>query len=259
MNIPVYQIDAFTNKIFTGNPAAVCPLDEWLEDSLLLSIAQENNLSETAFFVQKQGLFHIRWFTPLKEVDLCGHATLAAAYVIFHEIGHKENTILFHSKSGELSIKQNKDIFTLNFPSQPPTPCTPPDTLLEGLGVKPQAVLAANDYMAVYQNETEILDLQPDMEKLKNIALRGVIVTARGKSTDFVCRFFAPKLGINEDPVTGSAYCALAPYWAFQLKKQHLHSLQLSKRGGEISCSINGERTFISGKAVKFMKGNIFL
>ncbi len=257
MRLPIYQIDAFAGKIFAGNPAAVCPLDEWLEDSVMQAIAQENNLSETAFFVPTRDGYHIRWFTPVAEVDLCGHATLGSAFVIFDILGHSHDKIVFHSLSGELVVTKNENLLTMEFPAQPPEVCEAPEPLLEGLGKAPLEVLASEDYMAVYESENDIVQLNPEMEKLRQIALRGVIVTAMGDTVDFVCRFFAPKYGINEDPVTGSAFCELMPYWSLKLGKDSLNARQLSRRGGEVYCRIKGNRVFISGKAVKFMGGEI--
>jgi PhzF family phenazine biosynthesis protein len=259
MNIPLYQIDTFTGELFKGNPAAVCLLDHWLEDSLLQAIAQENNLSETAFIVAEIEGFAIRWFTPVAEVDLCGHATLAASFVIMDILKRPDPRIVFSSKSGKLTVTRNKEFFTLDFPVQTAEACGVPKLLLEGLGKSPLEVLAAADYMAVFGSEKEIVDLQPDLEALKKLDRRGVIVTAQGDGVDFVCRFFAPRVGIDEDPVTGSAYCALMPYWSKKLQNNRLNSHQLSKRGGELFCSIRDDRVMISGRAVKFMEGQISL
>ncbi len=259
MNIPLYQIDTFTGELFKGNPAAVCLLDHWLEDSLLQAIAQENNLSETAFIVAENEDFAIRWFTPVAEVDLCGHATLAAAFVIMDILKRPDPQIVFSSKSGKLAVIRNKEFLTLDFPLQPVEACEAPRALLEGLGKTPLEVFAAVDYMAVYGSEKEIVDLQPDQNTLKKLDRRGVIVTAPGNDADFVCRFFAPKYGIAEDPVTGSAYCELMPYWSNKLQNNRLSSHQLSKRGGELFCSIRDDRVLISGKAVKYMEGQISL
>jgi PhzF family phenazine biosynthesis protein len=259
MNIPIFQIDAFAGKVFSGNPAAVCPLKEWLEERTMQHIARENNLSETAFFVPEDNGFAIRWFTPLAEVDLCGHATLATAFVIFTEMDKTRPDVIFTSKSGPLAVKRTKDMLSMNFPSQPPEPCDPPRELLDGLKVKPVRVLKSADYFVVYDREEDIRDLSPHMDLLKKIDLRGVIVTAPGSSSDFVSRFFAPKLGIDEDPVTGSAHCALIPYWRGRLGKKDLHALQLSVRGGELFCTHEGERVTISGHAVKYMEGTVHI
>jgi PhzF family phenazine biosynthesis protein len=257
MKIPIYQIDAFTSRIFSGNPAAVCPLKEWLEDSLLQAIAQENNLSETAFFVPERDGYHIRWFTPVAEVDLCGHATLAAAFVIFTHFEQSSEEITFRSRSGALTVAREKALLSMDFPSQPPVPCKAPKALVDGLGEEPVKVLHSEDYVAVFSGENDIVELHPDMGVLRELDLRGVIVTARGGSVDFVSRFFAPKLGVDEDPVTGSAHCALTPYWARRLGKRELHAHQVSKRGGELFCKDCGDRVSISGRAVAFMEGSI--
>ncbi|WP_457571981.1 PhzF family phenazine biosynthesis protein [Desulfovulcanus sp.] len=258
MNIPIYQIDAFTSQVFAGNPAAVCLLENWLNTQTLQAIARENNVSETAFIIQKENCYEIRWFSPSVEVDLCGHATLASAFVIFNYIDTSTDKITFaSSKSGELIVFRENDLLKMNFPSQPPKPCNPPKELFEALGIKPVEVLSSEDYLAVFQNEDEIISLKPNMEKLKQLNLRGVIVTAKGKKADFVSRFFAPKLGINEDPVTGSAHCTLIPYWKTKMGKKTFYAQQLSQRGGELYCEDCGDRVAISGKAVKFMQGTI--
>ncbi len=237
----------------------MCPLEEWLGDSLLQGIASENNLSETAFFVPENNGYRIRWFTPTMEVDLCGHATLATAFVVFHSLVTSSNEIRFFSRSGELIVQRDENLLSMDFPARPPEPCATPKELMEGLGKEPLEVLRSEDYFAVFSNEEEILNLKPNMQKLRKLDLRGVIATAKGNDADFVSRFFAPKFGINEDPVTGSAHCALTPYWAKKLKKQRLFARQVSKRGGEIFCENRGERVVISGKAVKFMEGVITL
>ena len=257
MKIPLYQIDAFSSHIFSGNPAAVCPLKEWLEDSLLQAIAQENNLSETAFFVPEGNGYHIRWFTPVAEVDLCGHATLASAFVIFNYFDTSSGHVSFNSKSGSLTVVQEEELLSMDFPSRPPVLCEAPKELLDGIGKEPLEVLCSEDYVAVFSREDDIVELNPDMAILKKLDLRGVIVTARGKNVDFVSRFFAPKFGVNEDPVTGSAHCALIPYWANKLNKKNLHAYQVSQRGGELFCKDCGNRVIISGRAVQFMEGSI--
>ncbi|MDT8271870.1 MAG: PhzF family phenazine biosynthesis protein [Desulfomonilia bacterium] len=259
MKIPIYQIDAFSGWLFSGNPAAVCPLETWLNDELMLSIARENNLSETAFFVPEGSDFSIRWFTPVSEVDLCGHATLAAAYVIFTELEPARAHVTFSSPSGPLHVQREKGMLALDFPAQKPDPCVPPDTLLQALNRTPTQVLCAEDYFLVFGDEDEILELRPDMTLLSQVDLRGVIVTAPGKCVDFVSRFFVPRLGIPEDPVTGSAHCALIPYWSETLGKTELHALQLSERGGELFCRHAGERVIIAGHAVKYMEGTLHI
>ncbi len=259
MKIRQYQVDAFATRIFEGNPAAVCPLDAWLDDSLLQAIAAENNLSETAFFVKSESGFQLRWFTPVAEVDLCGHATLASAHVLFAILGHAENSIDFETRSGMLTVKRQGNLLVMDFPSTPPRPCTAPATLLSGLGIQPSEILAAEDYLAVYDSEEAILAIQPDITKLATLDLRGVIVTAPGRNIDFVSRFFAPKFGIPEDPVTGSAHCSLTPYWSDRLGKRVLNARQVSRRGGDIQCELKGNRVALSGHAVTFMEADIFV
>lgn len=260
MEIPLFQVDAFTGKVFGGNPAAVCPLKKWLDDSLMQSIAQENNLSETAFFVREESGYRIRWFTPVAEVDLCGHATLASAFVIFNYLDTSVKEVSFDSKSGLLKVVQGDDEFlSMDFPSLPPTPCKPPDALLEGLGKKPAETLCSDDYMAVFSEPDDVVGLKPDMMTLSRLDLRGVIVTAKGKDVDFISRFFVPKYGIPEDPVTGSTHSTLIPYWAKHLGKSKLHARQLSQRGGELFCEDMKARVKISGNAVLYFKGSIYL
>ncbi len=257
MNIVLYQIDAFTSKIFQGNPAAVCPLESWLPDIILQKIAQENNLSETAFYVPTSTGFRLRWFTPTREVDLCGHATLATAFVLFHIVGYKLPTIRFETRSGELEVESDGESIIMDFPSRLAKVCTPPRALIEGLKRAPNKVLSSEDYVAVFDNEDDIIALNPDYEMLRKLDLRGVVVTSRGESVDFVSRFFAPKFGINEDSVTGSSHCELAPYWSEKLKKTKLRARQLSQRGGEIGCELRGSRVLLSGRAVKYMEGRL--
>jgi PhzF family phenazine biosynthesis protein len=257
MELTLYQIDAFADKPFEGNPAAICPLDSWLPDETLQAIAEENNLAETAYFVPKGKGFHIRWFTPLHEVKLCGHATLASAYVLFDLLNYKQERIEFESRSGQLIVYREDDWYVMDFPSQPPIQCSIPDEIIGGLGKTPIDLLESEDYMAVFENEADILSIDPDFGPLKKLKLRGVIVTAPGKEVDFVSRFFAPKLGINEDPVTGSAHCELTPYWANRINKNRLTARQLSKRGGELVCELRNDRIFIYGKAVKYLEGRI--
>ncbi|NOX36727.1 MAG: PhzF family phenazine biosynthesis protein [Calditrichaeota bacterium] len=260
MEIPIYQVDAFTSRLFSGNPAAVCPLPSWLDDALLQAIASENNLSETAFYVkQRDGTYRIRWFTPVAEVDLCGHATLAAAYVIFQKEGYSNETIRFHSRSGPLAVKQTPDGLEMDFPAQPPIPCETPPALQEALQQTPVACWKAQDYLAVFRSAAEIRNLQPDFSQLKKLDLRGVIVTAPGNGHDFVLRFFAPKLGVDEDPVTGSAFTQLVPYWAERLGKTSLTARQLSKRGGEVKATLVGDRVAIRGQAVLYLEGKIYI
>lgn len=257
MEIPIYQVDAFTRTVFSGNPAAVCPLLEWLPDSLMQEIALENNLSETAFFVPEGDGYRIRWFTPAAEVDLCGHATLASAYVFFTFMDKTALRVGFASRSGPLRVARSGEMLTMDFPSQPPAPCKAPSALVSSLGKTPKEVLSSEDYFVVYENEDDVRTLSPDMAGLASLDLRGVIATAPGSDADFVSRFFAPALGISEDPVTGSAHCALIPYWARRLGKDDLHARQISRRGGELFCRSMGDRVAISGRAALYMKGTI--
>jgi len=259
MRLKQYQVDAFATRVFEGNPAAVCPLEYWLQDGVLQAIAEENNLSETAFFVPAGQVFQLRWFTPLEEVDLCGHATLASAHVLFDILGYPEPVIRFSTRSGELSAQRQHGELAMDFPSLPPTACPIPDLLIEALGMEPEAVLAADDYVAIYDSEEAIRALEPDMSMLRKLDLRGVCVTAPGRDVDFVSRFFAPRLGVPEDPVTGSAHCELAPYWAQRLDSNSLRARQVSRRGGELSCRVHGDRVSLAGRAITFMEGTIFL
>lgn len=257
MNLNIYQVDAFSDHVFGGNPAAVVPLTAWLDDALLQNIALENNLSETAFFVPQGGDYELRWFTPLKEVDLCGHATLATAHVILDVLGHAEPSVAFHTRSGKLTVERHGQLLRMNFPAIPLEPCEMPALLAEALGQTPQEVRAADDYLAVFADEATVRTLAPDFTLLSQLDRRGVIVTAPGKEYDFVSRFFVPKYGVPEDPVTGSAHCKLAPYWAARLGKTVLHARQVSKRGGDVHCELQGERVLLSGQAVLFMQGEI--
>ncbi len=261
MKIPLFQIDAFTDKVFRGNAACVCPLDKWPREPLMQSIAAENNVPETAFFSGTSGKYKLRWFTPMQEVDLCGHATLASAWVIFNVMEKKRDHISFNTRSGVLHVSRaERDLMAMDFPARPPERVAePPDELLDGLGMLPREVWAApRDYMAVYENEGQVRALRPDMGKLRQLEDKlGVIVTARGEKADFVSRFFAPKLGIPEDPVTGSSHCTLVPYWAERLGKEQLHALQVSRRGGELFCMPRGERVAIAGRCVLYLKGAV--
>jgi PhzF family phenazine biosynthesis protein len=263
MNIPIYQADAFTNKLFGGNPAAICPLNAWLPDAIMQQIAAENNLAETAFFVKTEKGYLLRWFTPEFEIDLCGHATLASAHILFTELGYTGSEIHFETvKAGVLIVSNDGDKYTLDFPSRPPQPVDKlPIDLINALGGKiPVEVLKSRDYLVVYETEDEVRELQPDFNLLNRIDTVGIIITAEGDGkVDFVSRVFAPKMGINEDPVTGSAHCTLIPYWAEVLQKDALYACQVSKRMGELWCELKGDRVLISGKAVTYMKGNILL
>ena len=257
MKLKIYQIDAFAEKIFQGNPAAVCPLESWLDDSILQAIAEENNLSETAYFVPTKKGFHIRWFTPTIEVNLCGHATLAAAFVLFNMLNYEKETITFDSKSGDLIVTKKGELIEMDFPAETLKTCPTPEELVEALGKRPTEVLAGSDYVAIFDSEEDIGEIKPDFSKLANLGLRGVAITAKGNDVDFISRFFAPKYGIDEDPVTGSAHCALAPFWSEKLNRKKLFAAQLSKRGGQVQCEVTGERVFLSGCAVKYLEGEI--
>ena len=259
MEIPVYQVDAFTRSVFGGNPAMVCPLDEWLPDETLQAIAMENNLSETAFFVKSGDGFHLRWFTPAVEVDLCGHATLAAAYVLFELLEPNREEVTFTTASGELAVTRHGNRLALDFPARPPRAVDPCSGLIEALGPRPVEIFAARDYLVVYEDEDTVRSLEPDMRALLDIDLFAVIVTAPGRQVDFVSRFFAPAKGVDEDPVTGSAHCTLIPYWAARLGKSNLVARQVSLRGGDLFCEHRGDRVTIAGEAALFLKGTIVL
>ena len=259
MELNLYQIDSFTDTPFGGNPAAIIPLKTWLPDNIMQSIAEENNLSETAFFVPNNKGFHIRWFTPKTEVDLCGHATLAAAYVLFNIQGYNKERIEFESKSGTLTVLQKDNWLVMDLPAQPPIPCDVPDEIVKAFDKVPIECLRSEDYIAVFETESDILSIKLDIDYLKKLDLRGVIITAKSRQYDFVSRFFAPKYGIDEDPVTGSAHTQLIPYWAHKLGKTNMQAKQVSSRGGEIFCELHNDRVLISGKAVKFLEGKIEL
>jgi PhzF family phenazine biosynthesis protein len=255
----IYQIDAFTNKLFGGNPAAVVPLESWLDDQLMQKIAAENNLAETVFFVPKNEGYHIRWFTPELEIDLCGHATLASAFVLYEYLGYSKPQLIFYSKSGELVITPDGDKLQLNFPSRMPVRVTEyPEQLLPGLGITdPLGVYKSRDYVVEVATAKEVLSVNIDIALLNQIDVIGIIVTAPGKDCDFVSRFFAPNCGIPEDPVTGSAHSSLIPFWAEKLDRNKLHAKQISKRGGELWCENRAERVTMSGNCVFYMKGEI--
>jgi PhzF family phenazine biosynthesis protein len=257
MKIPYFHIDAFTNRPFAGNPAGVCVLDAWLPDATLQQIAFENNLSETAFVVARKDHYDLRWFTPAVEVDLCGHATLAAAFVLFTYLDHPGDRVHFSSRSGRLTVERAGDRLVLDFPSRPPQPCPTPAALVRGLGCSPEEVRCARDYFAVLATAGEVAALQPDLAALSELDCLGIIVTAPGEDVDFVSRFFAPRAGIAEDPVTGSAHCSLIPYWSARLGKDSLTARQVSARGGELFCRAAGERVKIGGHAVTYLRGEI--
>lgn len=257
MDIKIYQVDAFANKTFEGNPAAVCPLDEWLPDELLQSIAEENNLSETAFFVAEGDGFKLRWFTPEDEVDLCGHATLAAAHVLFQHLGYNRKSIVFDTRSGTLEVVMSGQGYSISFPRCDIQPIATPQQLEESLGVKPIQTLLGFDYVVLLESEAQVKSLTPDFVKLKSLDLRGVVVTAPSDEVDFVSRCFFPKLRVDEDPVTGSAHCELAPYWAETLNRNNLVGKQLSQRTGIVYCEVSGDSVILTGTAVDYMSGTI--
>jgi PhzF family phenazine biosynthesis protein len=258
MRLRVAQIDAFTRRPFSGNPAAVCPLERWLPDETLQAIAAENNLSETAFYLPRGDSFELRWFTPTVEVDLCGHATLATAFVIWtirRETAAPQ--LSFQSRSGQLKVDRDGDRYVLDFPSLPPIECDAHSGLVSALGAQPRVILAARDYLCVFDHEEEVRALTPDIPKIAATDRFAVIATAPGRDCDFVSRFFAPAQGVPEDPVTGSAHCTLIPYWAQRLGKRSLFARQISRRGGEIWCEDRGPRVRIAGHAVKVLEGEL--
>lgn len=259
MRVPFFQVDAFTDRVFGGNPAAVCMLEQWLPDAQLQAIAAENNLSETAFVVSSGGQYRVRWFTPTVEVDLCGHATLAGAHVILNELGVDGDCVAFESTSGPLFVRRQSDMLALDFPARPAQPCDPPDALVRGLGGSPVESLSARDYLVIYESEDDVLALQPDVEQLLRLQCVGVIASAPGDRSDFVSRFFAPSAGVPEDPVTGSAHCTLVPYWSNRLDRTELHAFQVSPRRGELFCEHRGERVIIAGRAVTVIRGELLL
>jgi PhzF family phenazine biosynthesis protein len=259
MKLTMYQVDAFTEKIFEGNPAAVIPLEDWLEDELMQKIAMENNLSETAFFVKTDTGYHIRWFTPDFEIDLCGHATLASAYIIKNFVEPHLAEINFTTQTvGELRAMARDGVYTLDFPSRLPQPCKTPDQLFKSLGISTAVeVLKSRDYFVVLPNEEAVKNTEPDFTLIKELDAIGVIVTAKGKSADVVSRCFYPGAGIAEDPVTGSAHCNIVPYWSDKLGKTKLYCKQLSPRGGDLHCELEGDRVLMSGKCVLYLEGEI--
>ena len=259
MKLMIYQIDAFAEKVFRGNPAAVIPLEDWIDEKLMQDIAMENNLSETAFFVKTDNGFHLRWFTPEYEIDLCGHATLATAYVIKNFIEPHLAEIHFTTeKAGVLKVSASDGIYTLDFPSRMPEPCEWPDQLLKSLGISTAVeVLKSRDYFVVLPNEDAVMNAEPDFSLMKELDTIGVIITAKGQSADVISRCFYPGLGIQEDPVTGSAHCNIVPYWSEKLKKTKLLCRQRSARGGVLQCELKGDRVLMSGKCVLYMQGEI--
>jgi PhzF family phenazine biosynthesis protein len=260
MELPLYQVDVFASRRFSGNPASVCPLQEWLPDETLQAIAAENNQSETAFFVSRGGDCELRWFTPTVEVPLCGHATLASGYVISTFIAPDRDAMRFHTKSGVLEVARRGDVFTLDLPAWPAVATEPSAELAAALGPAPEALLRAGDiFLAVFATEDTVRELSPDMAMLARLPMMGAIATAPGRDVDFVSRFFAPAIGIPEDPATGGTHCTLIPYWSARLGKRDLHTRQVSRRGGELFGRVAGDRVMLSGRAVLYLEGRIHL
>lgn len=258
-SIIIFQVDAFTDKVFSGNPAAVCPLEEWLDDRTLLNIASENNLSETAFFKIGSNPIELRWFTPKFEIDLCGHATLATAHVLYNHLGATDDILKFSTESGPLTVERHGNGLAMNFPSWVPEQMGVPSLVVEGLNAKPKACYKTRDCLALFDSEEDILDIDPDFGRLMGLDFICIIATAPGKNSDFVSRVFAPRAGVPEDPVTGSAHSTLIPFWADRLGKNDLKAVQLSKRRGYLDCSLKEDRVIIRGNAVTFLKGEITL
>lgn len=259
MQTKLYIVDSFTDHVFAGNPAAVCPLKAWPADEILQKIATENNLSETAFFVQQGERYDLRWFTPTVEIDLCGHATLASAFIIFKFYQPGKNEVCFDTKSGELKVRREGESLIMDFPSRPGKKIDCPQLLEQALGAKPLEVYQARDILAVFENEDQIKKIHPKMQLLTELNALGIIITAPGREVDFVSRAFFPKVGIPEDPVTGSTHCTLIPYWSERLGKRELSARQVSVRGGELSCKDLGDRIEVGGKAVVYLEGEINL
>jgi predicted PhzF superfamily epimerase YddE/YHI9 len=260
MRLPIYQVDAFTDNLFGGNPAAICPLDAWLPDATMQAIAAENNLAETAFFVRDGDVYALRWFTPtVVEVDLCGHATLASGHVVMNFLEPRRDSVRFRTlKAGTLVVERRGDTLVMDFPARPAAPAEPPAGLLTALGGNPREVLRARDHLVVYDSAAEIAELTPDLAALAKVDCWAAIVTAPGEDgIDFVSRFFAPAQGVPEDPVTGSSHTTLTPYWAKRLGKTELEARQLSRRGGALRCTLNGDRVSIAGRAVLYLEGHI--
>lgn len=257
--LPLYQVDAFARRVFEGNPAAVVPLEDLLSEDVMQAIAAENNLAETAFFIRSGDEYKLRWFTPATEVDLCGHATLASAFVIFQFLEPQRESVIFDTRSGRLVVERRGALLAMDFPSRPPERVEPCAGLLEALGGSPKEIWASRDYMVAYETEEEVRALRPDFQRLAEADRFAVIVTAPSQTEgyDFVSRFFAPAAGVPEDPVTGSAHCTLVPYWAQRLGKRRLRARQVSRRGGELECEWKGSRVEIAGRAVLYLKGTI--
>ena len=263
MPVPLFHVGAFTDRPFSGNPAAVCPLKDWLDDERLRAVAAENNLSETAFFIREGESYRLRWFTPRCEVNLCGHATLASAFVLLTIIEPPQESVRFITRSGLLTVRRQNGALAMDFPALPPWACpSPPPDLIEGLGAQPEQITVLqikDNYFVVYESEDEIRSLRPDLSRLERLHPAGVAVTAPGKDADFVSRYFAPSYGIPEDSVTGSTHCSLTPYWVQRLGKSMLHARQVSQRGGELWCELAGDRVIIKGKAVLTLRGSLLI
>ena len=259
MKLQLFQVDAFTGEVFKGNPACVVPLREWLKDEILLKIAQENAVAETAFFIDKGDHFHLRWFTPEIEMDLCGHATLATAHVIISELNYNRKEVIFESESGILVVTEAQGIYTMDFPSRPPLSAELPYNIRQSLNIPPQAVFKARDYVLLYERQEEVENIEIDRVLFDQLNLDpgGVIVTAKGEKVDFVSRFFTPQASILEDPVTGSAHCSLIPFWSERLKKTQMTAHQVSDRGGTLYCDLKDNRVLISGNAKTYLRGTI--
>lgn len=259
MQLDIYQVDAFSHQVFGGNPAAVCPLTEWLPDEQLHKIAAENNLSETAFFVRRDDLYELRWLTPEVEVDLCGHATLAAAWVLIHKLGDASPVLRFATRSGELRVTRHGDELAMDFPAKQPERCEPPAGLLSALGLDHAEVYGTDDYIVLVEDEAQIAALTPDFARLRGLPKRGIAVTAKSTRFDFISRWFGPNVGVNEDPVTGSAHTSLTPFWAERLGKSQLTAEQGGQRRGQLRCELKGDRVIICGHAVLYLQGTINL
>jgi PhzF family phenazine biosynthesis protein len=260
MKLKVYVVNAFSEKQFGGNPAAVVQLNEWLSDELMQQIAAQNNLAETAYFVPQENDYSIRWFTPTVEVNLCGHATLASSFVMFNHLGYSRDRIIFHSKSGPLMVTRNNGMITLDFPADEPVETVDDGLIEKALEIKPKSVYDSRfDYMVVLGNQSDIEALKPDLSLIRKLPSRGLIVTAKGDKADFVSRCFFPQSGIDEDPVTGSAHCVLVPYWAKQTGKNRLSAIQLSARRGYLDCELSGDRVLMSGYANTYLEGDIYV
>ncbi len=257
MKLPYYVIHAFTSRRFGGNPAGVCPLERWLDDATLQALSTENDLAETAFFVPRGADYDLRWFSPSREIDLCGHATLASAWVLIHRLGCGGAALTFHTRSGALVVRRDGERLALDFPARPGQPAEVSAALAGALGATPRQAFVARDVMCLFDDEREVRALKPDFARLEALDLFGVIATAPGTDADFVSRFFAPSAGVPEDPATGWAHCTLVPYWSKRLGKPRLFARQISARGGELWCQDRGERVTIAGHAVPYLEGAI--